>query len=566
MQDFPDDESPWGQQSPDQEVIPSFSIPDDDAAPWGGISDHHDDDFDSYNPYGSVYGEAPTTLVEDSVARPQSPENSVHSDDKPDVPAPTPQLKPSQRTKTNKKKRAGNVKTEAVGADPLASRSVQFDDVALSSSLASTKLHDAPSSSEFDSNATETDDKGNDSNVPVPTAPPDFEISVSDPATVGELTNAHTEYTVVMSTTFEAYEIKEAAVQRRYRDFRWLYRTLEHNNPGIVVPPPPEKQALGRFNDDFVQVRRAALEQMLVKVTKHPVLKADKDLEAFLTSKDFGEYLKSRLMADEELQAATASTLEDRTPPSNSSGGGGTLGFIGSLTGALMLSRGNEADPWTVEKRLRLGELESSLREVIKDMFAVSQQRQQLSDSLKEYSNVIRVLSDIEATRRMSSVLRSFAQVHDRLAQIAERQRKQSIMSLEATLDEHLRLIGSMRDAINQRQKVFSAAEECASELEKKQQALDKLVKYGSTQQDRQLGLEQEVAELSKKAADLHKSAGSIAHTVETEISRVTEEKIAEFRNSVELYLESTIEAHKETIEVWETFYTRNFAKTEVAA
>ena len=34
-------------------------------------------------------------------------------------------------------------------------------------------------------------------------------------------------------------------MNRRYRDFVWLYTALNNNNPGIVVPPPPEKQQLG---------------------------------------------------------------------------------------------------------------------------------------------------------------------------------------------------------------------------------------------------------------------------------------------------------------------------------
>ena len=34
-------------------------------------------------------------------------------------------------------------------------------------------------------------------------------------------------------------------MNRRYRDFVWLYGQLNNNNPGIVVPPPPEKQQIG---------------------------------------------------------------------------------------------------------------------------------------------------------------------------------------------------------------------------------------------------------------------------------------------------------------------------------
>ena len=63
----------------------------------------------------------------------------------------------------------------------------------------------------------------------------------------------------------------EFEVARRYRDFLWLFNQLHTNNPGVVVPPPPEKQAVGRFDTEFVESRRAALERMLNKTAAHPI-------------------------------------------------------------------------------------------------------------------------------------------------------------------------------------------------------------------------------------------------------------------------------------------------------
>jgi len=74
----------------------------------------------------------------------------------------------------------------------------------------------------------------------------------------------------------------------------WLYEQLHKNNPGIVVPPPPDKQAVGRFESDFVESRRSALERMLNKIAAHLILQHDGDLKIFLESESFNVDVKAR--------------------------------------------------------------------------------------------------------------------------------------------------------------------------------------------------------------------------------------------------------------------------------
>lgn len=39
--------------------------------------------------------------------------------------------------------------------------------------------------------------------------------------------------------------------------------------PGVIVPPLPEKQTVGRFGSDFVESRRRSLEKFLERVAAH---------------------------------------------------------------------------------------------------------------------------------------------------------------------------------------------------------------------------------------------------------------------------------------------------------
>lgn len=147
-------------------------------------------------------------------------------------------------------------------------------------------------------------------------AKPVFEIVVGDPHKVGDLTSSHIVYQVrtkvgrieytrgvkgqlrgltdVLQTSSKAYRQPEFAVSRRYRDFLWLYNSLHNNNPGVVVAPPPEKQAVGRFDTNFVESRRAALERMLNKIAGHPILQHDGDLKIFLESETFSIDVKNK--------------------------------------------------------------------------------------------------------------------------------------------------------------------------------------------------------------------------------------------------------------------------------
>ena len=78
----------------------------------------------------------------------------------------------------------------------------------------------------------------------------------------------------------------QTAVLRRYRDFAWLHTALSKERPGCVVPPVPEKNAVARFDSEFVEDRRSHLEQFLRRAYVHPELYDTRCLDAFLRADD----------------------------------------------------------------------------------------------------------------------------------------------------------------------------------------------------------------------------------------------------------------------------------------
>lgn len=76
--------------------------------------------------------------------------------------------------------------------------------------------------------------------------------------------------------TYISYDITPSTsnivVRRRYKHFDWLMQRLEEKFPLTPLPPLPEKQIAGRFQEDFVEHRRNLLQLWVNYITRHPVL------------------------------------------------------------------------------------------------------------------------------------------------------------------------------------------------------------------------------------------------------------------------------------------------------
>lgn len=368
-----------------------------------------------------------------------------------------------------------------------------------------------------------------------------FEVSVGDPIKVGDITSAHTVYTVHTKTNSPNFSSSETSVTRRYRDFRWLYHALENNNPGIIIPPPPEKQAVGRFDENFVESRRAALESMINKCVNHPILQNDPDLRIFLESETFSTDIKSK-----QYQAQNTSV----------SGGSESKGFMSSLGGAFSFSgKYVETDEWFIQKKNYVDTLENHFRYLSKSLESVVTQRNELSDATSEFSIVLNSLSQVELSKSFGELIERFSDVETRIRDLYYRQCMQDVLSLGTTLDEYIRLLTSIRNVFAQRQKSYFAMQSAEQELTKKRQHLEKVMKQGKTLQDKIAILRDEVVEQEKKVLNARVAFDDISKSIIKEFARFEESKASDFRNSIELYLENAVEAQKEAIEIWETFY-----------
>ncbi len=74
-------------------------------------------------------------------------------------------------------------------------------------------------------------------------------------------------YTLNTSTDDARVTYRNVTVLRRFSDFAWLQEELSRHADlrGVVTPPLPPKQLLGRFEPAFVHARRRGLRRFLCK-------------------------------------------------------------------------------------------------------------------------------------------------------------------------------------------------------------------------------------------------------------------------------------------------------------
>ena len=122
----------------------------------------------------------------------------------------------------------------------------------------------------------------------------------------------------------------------------------------------------------------------------------------------------------------------------------------------------------------------------------------------------------------------------------------QDVLTLGITIDEYIRLIGSVKTAFNQRQKSYHSWHAAESEMTKRRHTQEKLLRQGKTQQDRLNQVNADVADAERKVHQAKLLFEDMGKLMRNELQRFEKEKVEDFKSGVETFLESAVEAQKE--------------------
>jgi sorting nexin-9/18/33 len=101
---------------------------------------------------------------------------------------------------------------------------------------------------------------------------------------------------------FVAYQIfdgvSNSIVYRRYKQFTWLDWVLRRCFPSLCLPPLPDRQMQGRFENEFVESRQRALERYLRRLAAHPVVRTSQPFQLFIKCTDQADWKAGKRRAE----------------------------------------------------------------------------------------------------------------------------------------------------------------------------------------------------------------------------------------------------------------------------
>lgn len=118
-----------------------------------------------------------------------------------------------------------------------------------------------------------------------------------------------------------AYQLKptfnDTPVSRRYKHFDWLHERLQEKFSLIPVPPLPDKQISGRYQDDFIEHRMAKLQLWVNRICQHPVMSQSSVWMHFLTCNDEKRWKMGKRKAEKDELMGTNLFAAFQVPQTN---------------------------------------------------------------------------------------------------------------------------------------------------------------------------------------------------------------------------------------------------------
>lgn len=164
-------------------------------------------------------------------------------------------------------------------------------------------------------------------------------------------------------------------------------------------------------------------------------------------------------------------------------------------------------------------------------------------------------LASAELNRNLSTHLMVLGEIQKQMKELHEQQAQYDIITLENTIDEYIRIIGSIRIAFNARVKAYQTYQQADSEYQKKIGLFEKLKLQQKNKPERLVSSQQELNEMKDKVEELQQEFQDISKLIKNELDRFDREKVEDFRDSVEQFLRSMIEHQKQIISLWETYF-----------
>lgn len=119
--------------------------------------------------------------------------------------------------------------------------------------------------------------------------------------------------------SFIAYSLAPSftntAVSRRFKHFDWLQQRLEEKYITIPIPPLPDKQISGRYEEEFIKHRLAQLQLWVNRISRHPVLSQSDVWMHFMICNDEKQWKQGKRKAEKDEFTGASFFFTVQAPP-----------------------------------------------------------------------------------------------------------------------------------------------------------------------------------------------------------------------------------------------------------
>lgn len=311
--------------------------------------------------------------------------------------------------------------------------------------------------------------------------------------------------------SFIAYQLipsfNNIAVSRRYKHFDWLHERLEEKFSLIPIPPLPDKQISGRYQEDFIEHRMNQLQMWVNRICRHPVLSECEVWKHFLTCTDEKRWKLGKRKAEKDE-------------------------LLGGSFFHAICTPNEPLDKLQVEKQTeQFGKFVTKMDESVKQLFTVSvdQHKKYAGPFKKEFQRISDAFKDLSAAFQMDSspysdpltqAIRNTGETYDEIGKMYEEQSKYDAEPMADVLHEYKGMLTAWPDVLH--------VQKCA---------LTKTNEHKKLSEDGKLSVD-EVASISHRA-------DVISYATLAEINHFHHERVAYFKSMMQSYLNAQIEFYQ---------------------
>jgi len=172
----------------------------------------------------------------------------------------------------------------------------------------------------------------------------------------------------------------------------------------------------------------------------------------------------------------------------------------------------------------------------------------------QEFADAIGTLAASGLSKHLSASLKVLAQLEAQAKELQESQARDDLVILTGTADEYVRLITSVRLAFQSRVKTYHNMKLAGSERTRIRNANEKVMRQHTMDRQSALPLQREIEQVELKAQEARTKFEEVTQLCKAEMDRFERERINDFKEALERFLEGILRRQNEIIESWDGY------------